>query len=390
MLIDELKGRIQDHLDREQAAIRAGDRAVHLGDPVPTVDAMSAAWLTEALRTRWPEATVEDFRVESVSEGTHHRHRVHLELAAGAPAGAPTSLFTKSLPTLEVRMISGITGHARAEGRFFQQIRPELQIEAPVAYASWFDRDSAAAVHLLEDLVASKQATFCDATTTVTEAMATEMVLLLAQMHGQLLSDPRLDTDFGWLVPFDRWFKGGITKLGIDVYHEQAMVQAADRIPAALMDRRPALWDAVMASLEPHVNGPTTLLHSDVHIGNWYQTGDGHMGLCDWQCIARGHWSRDLAYAITAALTVEDRRAWEEGLVRTYAEALSATSGSTVTFDEAFLGYRRQIPHALLMWTPTLCHSDLLPHMQSDEISLAMIERMTAAIDDLDSIGANA
>jgi hypothetical protein len=69
--------------------------------------------------------------------------------------------------------------------------------------------------------------------------------------------------------------------------------------------------------------------------------------------------------------------------VRTYAEVLG------VTFDDAWLNYRRQIPHALLMWTPTLCHSDLLPHMQSDETSLAMIERMCAAIDDLDSIGAN-
>ena len=67
----------------------------------------------------------------------------------------------------------------------------------------------------------------------------------------------------------------------------------------------------------------------------------------------------------------------------------SETSKTDVSFDEAFLGYRRQIPHALLMWTPTLCHSDLLPHMQSDETSLAMIQRMCAAIDDLDSIGAN-
>jgi hypothetical protein len=299
-------------------------------------------------------------------------------------------LFTKSLPTLEVRMISGITGHARAEGRFFLQIRPELQIEAPQCYASWFDRDSAAALHLLEDLVATKQATFTDHTTTVTEDMVTEQVLLLAQLHGQFLADPRLDTDLGWLVPFDRWFMGGITKLGIDTFHEEAMLQAADVVPDALMARRPELWQATLDSLEPHRTGPTTVLHSDVHIGNWYQTGDGHMGLCDWQCIAKGHWSRDLAYVITAALAIDDRRAWEEQLVRTYAEELSAVSSTNVSFDEAFLGYRRQIPHALLMWTPTLCHSDLLPHMQSDETSLAMISRMTTAIDDLDSIGANA
>ena len=388
MLIEELEERIRTHIDREHRAVADGIRATQLGDPVPSVDAISAEWLTDAVRTRHPDATVTDFRVESVSEGTHHRHRIVLEVTGDDDA--PTSLFTKSLPTLEVRMISGITGHARAEGRFFQQVRNELPIEAPQCYASWFDRDSAAALHLLEDLVATKQATFCNFETVVTKEMATEQMLLLAQMHGRLLDDPRFQTDeLGWAVPFDKWFKGGITKLGIDKYHEEAMLQAADLIPDRLMGQRPQLWDAAIASLEPHVNGPTTFLHSDVHIGNWYQTGDGHMGLCDWQCIARGHWSRDLAYAITAALRVEDRRNWDEELVRTYAEELGAVSGEPVGFDEAWLGYRRQIPHALLMWTPTLCHSDLLPHMQSDETSLAMIERMTAAIDDVDSIGAN-
>jgi hypothetical protein len=223
----------------------------------------------------------------------------------------------------------------------------------------------------------------------VTEAMATEQVTLLATMHGQLLNDPRFEAEWSWVTPFDRWFQGGIDKLGIDRFHEEAMLQAADLVPARLMDRRPELWRSAIDALQPHKDGPTTFLHSDVHIGNWYQTADGHMGLCDWQCVGRGHWSRDLAYVISAALLVDDRRQWEESLVRTYADALSASSHTTVTFDDAFLAYRRQLPHALLMWTPTLCHSDLLPHMQSDETSLAMIERMCAAIDDLDSIAAN-
>jgi hypothetical protein len=385
LLIDELSQRIKQHIEREQTE---RPKARQLGDPLPNVDAITAEWLTALLQTRWPDAIVDDVTVEPVSEGTHHRHRIRMQVSGDA--SAPTSLFTKSLPTLEARMIAGITGHVRAEGRFYKQIRPELDIETPQCYESWFDRESLAGMHVLEDLVATKQATFCDYTTYVTEAMATEQVTLLARMHVQFLADPRLETDFGWLTPFDRWFNGGITKLGIDQYHEEAMLQAADRIPPRLMGRRPELWKAAIASLQPHLDGPITFLHSDVHIGNWYQTGDGTMGICDWQCVNKGHWSRDLAYVITAALTVDDRRAWEENLVRTYAGELSAASRTTVSFDEAWLGYRRQIPHALLMWTPTLCHSDLLPHMQSDETSLTMIERMSAAIDDVDSIGANA
>lgn len=58
-----------------------------------------------------------------------------------------------------------------------------------------------------------------------------------------------------------------------------------------------------MQALAVHDSEPQGLIHSDVHIGNWYRTGAGKMGLCDWQCLARGHWSRDFAYAVTAALT---------------------------------------------------------------------------------------
>ena len=379
LLIEEIEERVRGHIERER---RERPQARHLGDPLPNVDALTPEFLTEVLQQRWPDAHVDTCIVEPVSEGTHVRHRIRMHVSGDERA--PGTLFTKSLPTLEVRMIAGITGHVRAEGRFYKQIRPELEIEAPQCYETWFDRDSLAGMHILEDLVATKDATFCNFQTYVTAEMATEQVTLLARMHRQLLNDPRFEDEWSWVTPFDRWFNGGITKLGIDKYHEEAMLQAADLIPERLMGQRPELWDAAIASLQPHIEGPTTFLHSDVHVGNWYQTGDGHMGLCDWQCVGRGHWSRDLAYVVTAALLVDDRRKWDESLVRTYADVLG------VSFDEAWLGYRRQIPHALLMWTPTLCHSDLLPHMQSDETSLAMIQRMTWAIDDLDSIGANA
>ena len=58
----------------------------------------------------------------------------------------------------------------------------------------------------------------------------------------------------------------------------------------------------------------------------------------------------------------------------------------TFDFDAAFGAYRQQIPAALLMWTPTLIHSPLMPDMQPREVSLEMIRRMTTAIVDLDSI----
>ena len=49
----------------------------------------------------------------------------------------------------------------------------------------------------------------------------------------------------------------------------------------------------------------------------------------------------------------------------------------------AWQHYRQQLPGALLMWTPTLCHPPTMPDMQPDAVSFEMIRRITTAISDL-------
>jgi thiamine kinase-like enzyme len=359
------------------------------GDVLPTVDAITIEWLNDVLRRPLAGGRVTAFRIEDVSSGTHARHRLQLEYdEAGRAAGMPPTLFTKSLPDVQTRMIAGVTGHARTEGLFYTQLRPELDLEIPHAYQSTVDRASFAALHLLEDVAATRGAVFCDYRTSVSREMAEQMVDLLAVLHGHFHDDPRFTDAFRQVARYDRWFRGGIAKLRVDYYTDMALREAADRIPDRLLARRDEVWPATLAALDVHEQGPPTFLHSDVHIGNWYRTADGRMGLCDWQCAARGHASRDLAYVLSAALEIEDRRSWERELVRRYHERLESSAERGFDADELWRQYRRQMLHALLMWTPTLCHSEHLPDMQPEAASLCMIERMTAAIDDLESLDA--
>jgi aminoglycoside phosphotransferase (APT) family kinase protein len=152
------------------------------------------------------------------------------------------------------------------------------------------------------------------------------------------------------------------------------------------LNRRDEVWPAIVDAVRVHERGPRSFLHSDVHIGNWYRTGDDAMGLCDWQCPSKGHWSRDVAYAISTALRPDDRRAWERGLIDRYLERLEEHAGVRVPASEAWDYYRQQMLHALWMWTITLCHSPFLPAMQPDDTSMEMIARITAAMADLDSL----
>jgi len=349
--------------------------------------AVTAEWLTAVLCSKTPGAIVTRVDVKPASAGTHERHQLKVSYnEEGRRAGLPASIFTKSLPSIVTRMIGGFNGTARVEGSFYTQIRPQLEIEAPLCYHSAYDRQTFAAIHLLEDLVATKSATFCDHKTYVTRAMADGMVDLLASLHGRFYGDPTLAERYRWVASYPRWFTIGAAKMGTEYYTRKAFDAAAHVIPAEVLARRDDVWPATMRALALHDSEPQGLIHSDVHIGNWYRTGAGQVGLCDWQCLSRGHWSRDFAYAVTASLTPDDRRSWERELLARYIERFAETTGVKPDFDLSFLRYRQQIVHALAMWTITLCHSPLLPNMQPEDTSLTMIERITTAMGDLDSV----
>jgi hypothetical protein len=379
------------------AALRVGgriiyERAMHplartLDDVPCSPNAITPEWLTAALCTQTPGATVTRVVVEAVSAGTQERHRLHVEYnEAGRRAGLPAAIFTKSLPSFVTRMIAGFSGHARVEGGFYMHVRPLIEIEAPTCFYSTYDRQTFTAIHLLEDLVATKQATFCGHKTKVTRAMAEDQIDLLATLHGRFYGDATLRERFRWLADYPKWFTIGAQKMQTEHYTGKALDAAASLMPAKLMQRRQEVWPATMKALAVHTSEPSTFLHSDVHIGNWYQTGAGRMGLCDWQCPSRGHWSRDVAYAISSALEPEDRRNWERELLARYLERLAEHRAPKLNFDKSFTWYRQQLLHAFSMWTITLRHSPLLPSMQTEAMTLAMMERVGTAIDDLDAL----
>jgi aminoglycoside phosphotransferase (APT) family kinase protein len=357
-------------------------------DDVPcSPGAITTEWLTAVLCDKVPGAVVTQVEVKPASAGTHERHRLVVAYnERGRRAGLPGSMFTKSLPSVVTRMIGGFNGTARAEGRFYMQLRPQLEIEAPVAYHAAFDPQTFASILLLEDLVATESATFCNHKTYVTRAMAEDMIDLLAALHARFHGDAEFATRYRWVASYPRWFTIGAQKMDLEHYTRKAFDAASHVIPESVLARRDAVWPAAMRALAVHESEPQGLLHSDVHIGNWYQTGTAKMGLCDWQCLARGHWSRDLAYAVTAALTPDDRRNWEKDLLLRYLDRFAELTGTTPDLDGSFLHYRQQMVHALLMWTITLCHSPLLPNMQSEETTLAMIGRISTAMADLDSL----
>ena len=344
-------------------------------------EALTDEWLTAVVGKGVPGARALEVEVVGGDDGSSARRILALEWnEAGRAAHLPARVFTKSTPTLPMRLSAGKA--APSEGRFLTELRPLLPIEAPRCLCTMRDSRTGRSIHLMEDLTTTRGAVFCRASSTIDRSQAEQVVETLATLHGTFLNASNR-VDFGWLRTHEDFFYAA-ARNGVEAGHDRAMVRAADVIPPGVRAQQARIWPAAVAGLAMHEGQSRTVIHSDVHLGNWYIAEDGRMGLCDWARVCRGHWARDLAYALMTTLRVDDRRAWERALIERYCAQLGEFAGLTVDVATAWDGYRRQACAALLMWTPTLCPPPTLPDMQPEATSLLMIERITVAMDDLD------
>jgi thiamine kinase-like enzyme len=382
-----LAGRTAYHLASERVT---NPRPVALREVPPTPEHLTDEWLTLALCDGVPEARVVAHQLGPRHDGTSSRRTLCVEFnTAGRAAELTERLFTKSGPGLATRLVSAAAALGVTESRFYALIRPTLDIEAPATQYSAYDPRTDRQLLIVDDVSESRGARFGDILTReLTREQAELMIDTLAALHVRFWNAP-LRNHFGsWLHDSQQW----MARLNVTINAPRRILvgfgRGRDVIPRELYDRRKEIPAALMRSLEINTTGPQTLLHGDVHPGNWYITGDGRMGLYDWQCIARGGWARDVAYALSTHLTVEQRRNWERDLVARHRERLAEAGCAPVSLLESFLAYRQQMPHAMFMWLCTIGRYRLQPDMQPKDITLESVRRTCQAAADLESLNA--
>lgn len=364
--------------------------AVRLTDVPRGPQALTAEWLTAALCNQVPGAHVVAFTLGEAHSGTTARGRIELTYdSAGQAAGLPASVWFKATPTLTTRLVSGLTEASQNEGRFYIQIRPDLELLSPQGYHAAADPSSGRTFVVIEDVGRTRNARFASpADRYVTRSMAESLTREMASYHGRLWNSPRFAADLSWIASALQWQEKVNARMPFEKRTLIGIDRAADVCAPGFLARRTEVWSAFMHSLELNVGGPTTLLHQDTHAGNWFSTPDGEMGLYDWQCMARGCWALDVAYAFMSGLTVEDRRAWEYELLDYYLHLLREAGGEPPELDVAWTLYRQQVFHGLAFWLITIGAGRFQPDMQPVEISRVNLQRMTHAVMDLDSFAA--
>lgn len=366
-------------------------RPTTLDQVPPSADALTSEWLTAALCSETPGARVEHFTLGPKDNGTSARRTLEVDYnVTGSQAGLPVHLFTKSSPTLLTRLVTTTGNLLPAEHAFYSTIRRELDIEAPIGYHAAWDPKSNRSLFVLEDVTRTRGAkTDTILTRQFTRAQAEDAVDLLAKLHATYWDEPGLARRFGWLMDPYSWQLRLHKLMLMDRNAVVGFDRAEQVMPREIFVRRDDFVELLLRSRRISAGGPRTIVHSDVHAGNWYLTGDGRVGLFDWQCMLHGFGAQDIAYALIGNLTIQHRRAWERDLLDFYRDRLGAHGVADVPDSETlWLRYRQMIPHAMFMWLGTIGANKMQPQMQKPEISLANIERSAQACADLDVFAA--
>ncbi|WP_280442733.1 aminoglycoside phosphotransferase family protein [Nocardia brasiliensis] len=349
-------------------------------------ESITPDWLTAVLCRNAPAAKVLSFSTSNGSQGTSTRVAIQVDYnEAGRAAGLPVDLFAKTSTSLRQRILLGGAEVIDGETKFYTTFRSKVEMEAPHGYWGAVDPASWRSIALMEDVVATRGAVFTEPSAPVTRSQIEDLVRNLARLHGTFWEHQSIS---GLRTPNDML---DAIRSAIDMKTRSAvgLRRAAEVVPASLRGQQERLWRGVERALDIATREmPPTLLHGDPHIGQTYTTGDGRMGLADWQVIMQGGWAHDFAYTVNSGCEPDERRLWDRALLELYLDELGSAGGKAPTFDEAWLAYRRQSMFAYAAWAFTIGRAVYQPRMQSTETCLTLMRRITTALDDLQSLDA--
>jgi hypothetical protein len=343
--------------------------------------------LTAALSELQPGVAVEGLRVveeahcDTGSASTAARAVLELAYAAGCERGLPSRVVLKTVlihPGAPSSMY-------RNEVRFYRDLRPELDLETPRVFASHFDEASGSFGVVMEDL-RLRSARFPNATESMNEARIAKLLEQLARLHARFWTSPRFSQDLDWLwTPCSGGFYDFMQGAGGEFLRFQlARSEYKQELLVRLGRSFDQAWKCLWTAQEILASEPTTLLHGDAHFGNTYLLPGDRVGLVDWQLLNRGRWSHDVSYILVTALASDVRRRSERELLAYYLDRLQAEGVKTAPDRErAWLLYRQTAIWGFLIgWMITPVEN------YGEQILRANLERLTAALEDLESFEA--
>jgi hypothetical protein len=296
-------------------------RSVRDGVP-PSVAAVDATWLAEALQGAFPGVVVESVERLGGHSGTTTRETLGVSVTGDRNLGVPATFFLKITPEeFSTRLFTTLLGLGASEVAFYRCLGDRLPIRAPRVYCARCARRGGRFVLLLEDLAAAG-ARFTTSAEPLSLDQARAVMTTLGRLHAAFWESPELAGELAWLRSpennptrdFEWWLSARSNR--------PALARFGDRVPKRVRENAHRIH-AARPLLEAHWAAlPRTLIHGDPHAGNLYFQDDA-VGFFDWQVVQAGHGLRDVSYFLLNSLEPALRRSQERMLIEHYLAVLT-------------------------------------------------------------------
>jgi hypothetical protein len=357
--------------------MNALSRAAH---PLPvTLDEITPAWMTEALRTRAPGVTVKDLGVVDMIRGTCTKVRYRLEMdEAGRQAGIPETVMLKG--GFEAHSPDWYDMHEK-EVRWYRDVLPVLPIRAPACYFADCDPARPQGLVVMEDL-ARRGVSFCSGLRPHGFEAVARRLSALADYHARTWASDELEAGgrWEWVEPIMPKAAASLdAKFPDDVWKSYVGSPRGAAVSVRFHDR--AWLRGALAKLTVFSQGlPHAILHADTHPGNLYVEADGTPGFFD-SLPHRAPPMLELAYHMTCAIDTADRRRWEGALIQHYLGELARHGVAAPGFDDAYRQFGLFLAYAYFVF---IINASIF---QPEAVNTAYTARISAAMLDHDTMG---
>jgi Ecdysteroid kinase-like family len=357
--------------------IRADMRVMKTDTPVLRLpDDLTTEWLASALGT----GPIDAFSTESIGTGQmSESRRVAIEYANGAGAG-PSTVVLKTASEDQNSRSAGIgLGVYDREVRFYTELAPRLGAGGPLAecHLAVIDPEEGWFTLLLEDVSPAVQG---DQIAGATVEQARLALHALATLHAPVFADPQLGAT-PWLNQENVLGQALMTQLlpafmerygeRVSPEHQEVCRRFVASLDGWVGDRRP----------------PLGLVHGDYRLDNMLfgaRQAPSRFVVVDWQTVSWGPVMTDVSYFLGSSLSVDDRRAHEQELVRGYYERMRALGVRGFDWADCWKAYRRQSFLGVLM---TVGPAVIVERTErGDEMFLASLARFAQQVLDLDAL----
>jgi hypothetical protein len=350
-----------------------------------TFDDITAEWFTGALRER---GRLSSGRATAVSvtrfgEGVGlmgQTARLTVQFSDDV-RGLPTSYVVKLSATAEANRAMGV--HYRIyekEVRFYRELAPQVPVTTAEAFIAEFDPASHDFVLVLADLAPLRVGSELEAPSDDEVRLA---VREMAKLHAHFWNRRQ---DLPWVPmlnesPWDShqqfWEQGW-----------PAFLASRSEVPEALRRCGDLMVTKVLPLQNWMCRTPTTIIHMDFRLSNtFFGESDGQpaFALVDWQPFSWARGPYDLGYFMSQSISIEQRRALEEEVLRLYVDELEAHGVTGYALADARADYVGGIAYCLLyaMGTVTIDLGNEHGRRYAD----AIVTRAAAAAEDLDVFG---